>query len=142
MKLTTRDWDFLEREIRFTAVRSRGPGGQNVNKVASSAVLHWDFRNSPHLNDDEKLLIEFKLDAHLSRDCELQIRSDSFRDLERNKDECLKRLIILLERAFFKPKPRKKTKPTRASKVKRRESKMRRGEVKKGRGKTKIYQTR
>jgi ribosome-associated protein len=123
----------LRQEIHFDNVRSRGPGGQNVNKVSSAAILTWDFRSSKLLRDDEKWRISDKLANRLNRDGFLQIRSDESRDLQRNKERCLEKLIVFVKQALHVPKARKKTKPTRASKIKRRQEKERRSETKKGR---------
>lgn len=128
-------WSEIQKEVSFQAQRSRGPGGQNVNKTNSSVRLQWDFMNSAVLNDEQKNLLYEKLSAWISSDNILAIRSDIHRDQERNKNECLQKLKRLIEGAFFKHKPRKKTKPTRSSKVKRRESKGRRSELKKNRTK-------
>ena len=125
----------IRSEIQFSAVRSRGPGGQNVNKVSSAAQLKWDFMLSEALSDHQKNLINEKLYNYINKNEELYLRSDEFRDLERNKARCLQKLGELLKKAFHKPKPRKKTKPSRAAKKKRLESKRQRGETKKNRRK-------
>jgi ribosome-associated protein len=122
-------------EVTFYAVRSRGPGGQNVNKVSSSALLVWDFRNSNHINWEQKNLIREKLAGRINADGHLHLRSDEFRDFEKNKSRCLKKLEEMLSRAWHKPKPRKATRPTRSSKIKKRDQKQRRGETKRGRQK-------
>lgn len=124
-------------EIQFTAVRSRGPGGQNVNKVSSAAQLNWAYLYSDAFTDYQKTLITEKLESHINKQGVLYLRSDEFRDLERNKARCLEKLKDLLAMAFHRPKPRRKTKPTKASKKKRIESKKQRGEVKKTRQKIK-----
>lgn len=129
------DFVQIENELNFTAVRSRGPGGQNVNKVSSAAFLTWDYQNSLGLNDEEKYLIKIKLQNHLNKEGELYLRSDEFRDLAMNKSRGVEKLLLLLTQAFHKPKKRKPTRPTRASKAKKRDSKTRRSELKKGRQK-------
>ena len=121
-------------EVNFTAVRSRGPGGQNVNKVSSAAVLFWNFENSVSVTSEQKALIRLKLSSHINKEGEFYIRSDEYRDLERNKFRCLEKLEGLLTQAFHRPKPRRATKPTRASKQRRLESKRRRGDTKRQRG--------
>ena len=125
----------IRSEVKFSAVRSRGPGGQNVNKVSSAAQLKWDFMLSEYLTENQKNLINQKLYNYINKNEELYLRSDEFRDLERNKAKCLQKLSELLRTAFHKPKPRKKTKPTKASKRKRLDSKRQRGETKKNRKK-------
>ena len=124
----------LYREVIFKAVRSRGPGGQNVNKVSSAAQAYWDFRTSHLLSDAQKERLWTKIGHMLTAEGYLQFRSDEFRDLERNKKRCLEKIAALVKDALHVPKKRKATKPTRSSKIKRREQKSRRGEVKKLRG--------
>lgn len=122
-------------EIEFKAIRSSGPGGQNVNKVNSCAQLSWDFELSIRLTEEQKSQIRLKLMNHINKEGQLFLRSDEFRDLERNKNKCLEKLSLLLKKAFFKPKLRKKTKPTYSSQIKRLDGKKNRGEVKKNRKK-------
>ncbi len=121
----------LRREVWFEAVASRGPGGQNVNKVASAALLLWDIHASRALTDVEKLRIIPKFRKIINRAGVVFIRSDEFRDLEQNKSRSFEKLVSRLEQARHVPKPRRPTKPTRASKIKRHETKKRRGETKK-----------
>src|SRR5688572_19145454 len=109
----------IETEVQFTAVRSRGPGGQNVNKVSSAAFLTWDYRNSQGINEEQKHLVHTKLRNHLNKEGILYLRSDEFRDLGMNKSRGLEKLQSLLEQAFHKPKKRRATKPTRASKARK-----------------------
>lgn len=125
-------------EIHFSAVRSRGPGGQNVNKVSSAAQLNWEFMLSPSLSEEQKNRIHEKLYNYINRQGILYLRSDEFRDLERNKARCLEKLEKLLKRAFHIPKRRKKTRPTKASKQKRIDTKKQRGEVKQTRKKVNL----
>lgn len=120
----------VERESDFSAVRSRGPGGQNVNKVSSAAVLNWNIETSQLITEEERWKIRQKLGGWINKEDELYIRSDSFRDLEQNKRRCLEKLRELLLKAFFVPKARKKTKPTRASKERKLKAKKIRSETK------------
>jgi len=115
-------------ELVFTFVRSSGPGGQNVNKVNSKAVLRWSVLRSPSLSEEERLLLIRKLPVTVSGD--LVIMSDRHRDQGRNREECRVRFREMLFGVFNKPKERKKTRPTRASQKKRRESKKRQSEKK------------
>ncbi len=126
-------WAFIQQEVSFTAQRSRGPGGQNVNRTNSSVQLRWEYLFSSKLSQEQKSQIAQKLASFLTKENILTLRSDVHRDQDMNKKECLSKLKSLLERAFFKPKIRRATKPTRSSKLKRKESKLRRSEVKKGR---------
>jgi ribosome-associated protein len=129
------NWQQIEREIKWTAVTSRGPGGQNVNKVASAALLTWPFMDSLALDDEHKLLLALKLHTRINSLNEFYLRSDEYRDFPRNKDRCLEKLKQLVGHALHKPKARKATKPTRASQLKRKESKKRRAQTKQLRGK-------
>jgi ribosome-associated protein len=126
----------LEREVKFEAVRSRGPGGQNVNKVSSAAVLFWNVGQSSLLNVEQKQRISDKLQNHMNREGEVFVRSDEFRDLERNKARSLEKLQDMIQQALHRPKPRRPTKPTKSSRLKRLDSKKRRGQTKKLRGST------
>lgn len=123
----------IETEIFYQAQRSRGPGGQNVNKTNSSVQLRWAFGESPLLSEDQKNLIHRKLANHINTDGILFIRSDVHREFENNRKEVLVKLQTMLNQAFFKPKPRKATKPTYSSKQKKLKTKKIRSEVKKGR---------
>ncbi|HEX4925616.1 MAG TPA: alternative ribosome rescue aminoacyl-tRNA hydrolase ArfB, partial [Bdellovibrionales bacterium] len=119
---------------KFEAVRSRGPGGQNVNKVSSASLAFWNVEASTLFSPEQKERIREKLQNHLNKSGEVFVRSDEFRDLERNKTRSLEKLRQMIALALHKPKPRRATKPTRSSKMKRLESKKRRGETKKLRG--------
>lgn len=126
------------REIWFSAVRSGGPGGQNVNKVSSAAILHWSYLESHLLSPEQKQEIGVKLKSWINKKNEIYIRSEETRDLERNRQHCLTKLETLVTKALHKPKKRLKTKPTRASQKKRVESKQKRGEIKKARSKVRF----
>ena len=113
----------LRSEIFFKAVRSSGPGGQNVNKVSSAAELHWDFSNSLVMNDWQKLMIQKKLESMINAEGILKIRSDRFRDLGQNKKDCLQKLTAALQKCFRPVKTRIATKPKFSAKIKAQESK-------------------
>lgn len=125
---------FKLKDITFKASKSRGPGGQNVNKVNSAALMLWDFENSD-LNDDQKQTLRTKLESVINKEGQIFIRSDESRDLEKNKKRCLEKLDQIVKKAFFVPKARKKTKPTFSSINKRISSKKNRGDTKKTRQK-------
>lgn len=127
--------EHFRREVLFKAVRSRGPGGQNVNKVSSAAQMTWAFEHSLLLNEQQKYRVREKLHNLITGEGVLMLRSDEFRDLERNKARCLEKLAAFVASALHVPKKRKATKPTRSSQVRRRDEKSKRGEVKKMRGK-------
>ena len=124
----------LMKEIWFEFTRSRGPGGQHVNKTNSAALLHWHVLSSAAFTDEQKSVITSKLENHINSEGYLNLRSDQFRDQDQNKKACLAKLDALLKAALFKPKKRFKTKPTRSSVRKRIETKKIKGETKKLRG--------
>jgi ribosome-associated protein len=129
------DFSRIIPELEIVAIRSRGPGGQNVNKVSSAAQLFWHFMSSAGLSEHEKFLVALKLKNLINNENQIYLRADEYRDLERNKSRVVEKLEMFLEKALFKPKARRATKPTRASKLRKREGKLRRSDVKKGRQK-------
>lgn len=120
----------IQKEVWFQATKSSGPGGQNVNKVSSAAILFWPYLWSSGISESEKNRIKFKMAHHINKNQEIYIKSDESRHLERNKMNCIEKLFSFLKDALYVPKPRKKTKPTKSSKLKRIQSKRIRGETK------------
>lgn len=108
-----------EDEFSFTYVRSGGPGGQNVNKVASKAVLRWNVADSPSLPDDIKARLHQQQRRRISGEGDLLITSQRYRDQERNRLDCLEKLAEMLRAAAVTPKARRKTKPSRGAKERR-----------------------
>jgi len=102
-------------ELLFTFVRSSGPGGQNVNKVASKAVLRWNAAQSKALPDAVRARLMSQVARRLTESGELVLNSQRYRDQARNIDDCLAKLTTLVLAAARRPKPRRKTKPTKAS---------------------------
>jgi ribosome-associated protein len=102
-------------ELTFTYVRSSGPGGQNVNKVASKAVLRWRPATSVGLPDDARERFLRRYASRLTRNGEIVIASDRFRDQGRNTADCVQKLRAMLAAVAEPPKPRKATSPSRAS---------------------------
>jgi ribosome-associated protein len=126
----TRDIHLDDRELRFEFVRSSGPGGQNVNKVATVAVLRFDARGSAALPEDVRArLISLAGRLATSRG-EVVIRAHRYRSQDRNREDALARLVRLISRAAQIPTPRTKTKPTYASQQKRLDAKKRTGKKK------------
>lgn len=120
-------------EIEMTYVRSSGPGGQHVNKTSSKVQLRWNARTSSALSDADRELLERRLASKLTKDGELLVSSESHRDQSRNVDDAVERLTQLVRRAIRRPTPRKKTRPSRASKERRLSDKKRRSAQKRQR---------
>ncbi len=120
-------------EFTWTYVRSSGPGGQNVNKVASKAVLRWGLSASPSLPPDVKARLRAREANRITADGELVLTSQRFRDQERNRQDCLDKLRAMIAGAAARPKKRRKTKPTRGSQEARLREKKRRAGTKAGR---------
>jgi ribosome-associated protein len=110
-------------ELRFTFVRSSGPGGQNVNKVASKAVLRWSVQNSDSIPDPVRARLMTRAARQINDRGELLLTSQRYRDQGRNIDDCLEKLRNLIFAATKVPRRRKKTRPTKASKEKRLDTK-------------------
>ena len=111
--------DQILSELKFTATRSSGKGGQNVNKVSSKVELRFNIQESNILSDSEKERIFEKLKNRISMDAVLIITSDSERTQLANKKKTIEIFYELIEKALTIPKKRIKTKPTKASKEKR-----------------------
>jgi len=120
-------------EFAWSFVRSGGPGGQNVNKVASKAVLRWDPSGSQNLPQDVKTRFLAQQHHRLTTLGEIVLTSQRYRDQERNRQDCLDKLRKLLEQAASPPRPRKRTRPSRASKESRLRTKELRSKRKTGR---------
>jgi ribosome-associated protein len=119
-----------ESEISESFIRGSGPGGQNVNKVATAVQLRFDVRNSPSLPEDVKARLERLAGARLTGDGVLVITAQRHRSQERNRADALARLVELIRQAGERPKPRRATRPTLASKRRRLDAKSKRSQVK------------
>jgi ribosome-associated protein len=118
-----------ERELQIDFIRSSGPGGQNVNKVATAVQLRFDVYASSLPSDVKSRLIHLA-GNRITSEGVLLIEAKRFRTQEQNREDVIQRFIELVRRALVKPKERKKTKPTQASKEERLKEKKRRAEIK------------
>ncbi len=126
----TRDIVIADKEIQEDFIRASGPGGQNVNKVATAVQLRFDVRRSPALPAGVRQRLIRLAGRRVSADGVLIIQAQRFRTQEQNRADARGRLIALIRQAAIKPQVRRRTKPTLGSKKRRWESKRRRSEIK------------
>lgn len=119
-----------ESELAFSFVRASGPGGQNVNKVATAVQLRFDARNSPSLPDEVRQRLLRLAGGRATADGVIVIEARRYRSQEQNRQDAIERLVTLLQRAAEKPTPRRRTRPTAASRERRLEGKRRQAEKK------------
>src|SRR5438067_2258487 len=117
-------------ELTWTFARSGGPGGQNVNKVASKAVLRWAMAESPSVPPEVKDRLRAAHPSYVTAAGEFLVTSERYRDQGRNREDCLAKLAAMVRRAAAPPRPRKATRPTKASKRRRLAEKRHRAERK------------
>jgi ribosome-associated protein len=126
-----------DNEIEFSAIRSQGSGGQNVNKVASAVHLRFDINTSSLPDEYKQRLLDYS-DQRISSDGIIVIKAQQFRTQEKNREDALNRLRELILAANKTQKPRKATKPTKSAKRKRLDSKSLRSQVKSTRRKVSL----
>jgi ribosome-associated protein len=122
-----------QHEVQLEFVRASGPGGQNVNKVATSVQLRFDVRNSPSLQEDVKERLIQLGGSRITDDGVLIIEARRFRTQEQNRLDALRRLTLLIQKALQKPKTRRATRPSPAAKALRIDEKKKRGQIKRTR---------
>ena len=122
-----------ENEIQLDFIRSSGPGGQNVNKVATSVQLRFGVRNSPSLESDVKERLIKLAGSRMTEDGILIIEAKRYRTQDQNRFDATQRLITLIQKALEKPKIRRATRPSVTAKAARVGDKKKRGEIKKTR---------
>jgi ribosome-associated protein len=119
-----------EAEFQWSFVRASGPGGQNVNKVASKAVLRWNVAGSPSVPATVKARFTALYRRRITAQGELVLSSQRFRDQERNRQDCFDKLSEMLRAAATPPRPRRPTRPSRGSREARLQDKRRRAGIK------------
>src|SRR5689334_11180768 len=122
-----------ENEIQLDYIRSSGPGGQNVNKVATAVQLRFDVTHSPSLGEAVKGRLIRVGGSRITGDGVLVIEAKRYRTKERRRADAIGRLVGRIRKALETPKARRATRPSLSAKIKRVESKKRRGEIKRGR---------
>lgn len=123
-----------EGEIDIKAARASGPGGQHVNKTSTAIELRFDVANSPSLADDVKARLTKIAGSRMTQEGELLIFAQTHRSQEMNRQDAIGRLVALIQKAAEAPRPRKRTRPTKASRERRLAAKTRRSSVKAMRG--------
>ena len=132
-----RDIVLDENDLDISFVRASGPGGQNVNKLSTAAQLRYDVARAGLAPDAHERFVRIA-GQRLTKDGVIVIHAQRFRTQERNRQDAIDRLVDILREASIRPKPRRATRPTFASKQRRLEGKKRRGDIKSKRGSGRI----
>ncbi len=126
----TKDIALDEDELQFDFVRAAGPGGQNLNRVATAVQLRFDVRRSPSLTETVRARLMRLAGSRINKEGVLIINARRFRTQTRNRKDAIDRLIDLIRRAAQREKPRKKTRPSNAARDRRLQEKRRRSRIK------------
>jgi ribosome-associated protein len=129
----TRSFTIPAAEIEISFARSRGPGGQHVNKTESKVVLRWNAARSAAIPIGEREWLLSRLSRRLTSEGDLLVTSEKTRDQLRNRQDARQKLVEILRRALARPKPRRPTRPSRRAKERRLRDKKRRSEAKRRR---------
>ena len=127
------DLNIPRAELTYRATRSGGPGGQHVNTSSTRVELVWDVKASPSITEEQRERLLQKLARRITEDGLLRLNSSGSRSQHQNKEDVTERFARVIDQALQKPKPRRKTKPSRAAKQRRLDSKRRRADVKSNR---------
>ena len=130
IRAPTQSFELPMNELHFSYARSSGPGGQNVNKVNSKTVLYWNIPSSAALTPDQKLRVQAQLQNRINQEGDLILTSDCYRDQEKNRDDCIEKLLEMITPCLHPPRKRKKTKPSRSSVVRGKQGKKKLSEKK------------
>jgi ribosome-associated protein len=138
MLYVTRSIQISEEDLQESFIRSSGPGGQNVNKVATAVQLRFDAGKSSVLDEEVKVRLKRLAGRRMTADGVIVIEAKRYREQEKNRADARERLVALIRRATEKPRARRQTRPTRASVQRRVEGKKKRGNVKQMRNKPEV----
>lgn len=118
-------------ELTMSVSRSGGPGGQHANKTSTRVTIEWNVADSTAVDDGQRARLLARLDSHLNKDGVLQVHCDESRSQHQNRKIALERLADLVRKGLRKPKPRKKTRPSRGAVERRLKTKAKRSQTKK-----------